>query len=102
MTIELLCKETIAHYRQRFFLIHEGHVWNTLTDLEFLKKIGAAKINPDNGKAYPTAAGLLMFGYESEIVYVTEDVKKPFVLDGITRVDNTPTHKAIREILFLY
>ncbi len=43
-----------------------------------------------------------MFGYESEIVYVTEDVKKPFVLDEITRVDNTPTHKAIREILFLY
>lgn len=70
--------------------------------MEFLKKIGAAKINPDNGKVYPTAAGLLMFGYESEIVYVTEDVKKPFVLDEITRVDNTPTHKAIREILFLY
>ncbi len=83
-------------------MIHEGHVWNTLTDLEFLKKIGAAKINSDDGRVYPTAAGLLMFGYESEIVYVTEDVKKPFVLDGITRVDNTPTHKAIREILFLY
>lgn len=141
--VELLCKETIAHYRQRFLLIHEGHVWNTLTDLEFLKKIGAAKINPDDGKVYPTAAGLLMFGYESEIVYeyplyfldyqehydesmrwsdrfvsssgewsgnvfdfffkaynkLTEDVKKPFVLEGITRVDDTPTHKAIREIL---
>lgn len=30
---------------------------------------------------------------------LTEDIKRPFVLDGITRVDDTPVHKAIREIL---
>lgn len=143
VSIDSLCKETIAHYRQRFVLVHNGHVWNSLSDIEFLKKIGAAKINAEDGKVYPTAAGLLMFGYESEIVYeypqyfldyqehfdestrwsdrfvsnsgewsgnifdfffkslnkLTEDIKKPFALDGITRIDDTPVHKAIREIL---
>lgn len=143
VNINLLSNETITHYRRRFMLIHQGHVWNSLSQIDFLKKIGAAKINPDNGKVYPTAAGLLMFGYESEIVYeyplyfldyqehfdeatrwsdrfvsssgewsgnifdfffkvfnrLAEDIKKPFVLEGITRIDDTPVHKAIREIL---
>lgn len=27
------------------------------------------------------------------------DLKKPFILEGITRVDETPVHKAIREAL---
>lgn len=141
--LDLLNEETIAHYRQRFILIHEGHVWNDLSSIEFLEKLGAAKINQEDGKVYPTAAGLLMFGNESEILYeypqyfldyqehfdetirwsdrfvsssgewsgnvfdfffktynkLTEDVKKPFVLEGITRIDDTPVHKAIREIL---
>ena len=143
VSLDSLCKETIAHYRQRFRLSHDGHVWNNLSDMEFLKKIGAAKINQDDGKVYPTAAGLLMFGYESEIVYeyplyfldyqehfdettrwsdrfisssgewsgnvfdfffktinkLSEDIKRPFKLEGIYRVDDTPVHKAIREIL---
>ena len=143
VSLDLLCKETITHYRRRFMLIHQGHVWNSLTDTDFLKKIGAAKINREDGNIYPTAAGLLMFGYESEIIYeyplyfldyqehfdettrwsdrfvsssgewsgnifdfffkvfnkITEDIKKPFALDGIIRIDDTPVHKAIREIL---
>ena len=33
--LDLLNKETIAHYRQRFILIHEGHVWNNLSDVDF-------------------------------------------------------------------
>lgn len=143
VSLDSLCKETISHYRQRFVLIHQGHVWNDLSDVEFLKKLGAAKINSEDGKVYPTAAGLLMFGYESEILYeypqyfldyqehfdestrwsdrfvsssgewsgnvfdfffkafnkLTEDIKKPFVLDGITRIEDTPVHKAIREVL---
>ncbi len=143
VNLDSLCKESIAHYRQRFVLVHKGHVWNSLSDEDFLKKIGAARINAEDGKVYPTAAGLLMFGYESEIVYeyplyfldyqehfdestrwsdrfvsssgewsgnvfdfffkalnkLTEDLKKPFALDGITRIDDTPVHKAVREIL---
>lgn len=141
--LDSLSKETITHYRQRFRLSHDGHVWNYLPDIEFLKKIGAARINQDDGMVYPTAAGLLMFGYESEIVYeyplyfldyqehfdettrwsdrfvsssgewsgnvfdfffktvnkLSEDIKRPFKLEGIYRVDDTPVHKAIREIL---
>ena len=143
VNLDALCQETITHYRRRFMLVHQGHVWNNLSDVDFLKKIGAAKINREDGKVYPTAAGLLMFGYESEILYeyplyfldyqehfdettrwsdrvvsssgewsgnifdfffkvfnkLTEDIKRPFVLEGITRVDDTPVHKAIREIL---
>ena len=143
VALDSLNKETIAHYRQRFILFHEGHVWNDLSDLDFLKKLGAAKINQEDGNVYPTAAGLLMFGNESEITYeypqyfldyqehfdettrwsdrfvsssgewsgnvfdfffkaynkLAEDIKKPFALEGITRVDDTPVHKAIREIL---
>ncbi len=143
VSLDTLCKETITHYRRRFMLVHQGHIWNNLSDVDFLKKIGAAKINHEDGVVYPTAAGLLMFGYESEIMYeyplyfldyqehfdettrwsdrivsssgewsgnifdfffkvfnkLSEDIKRPFVLEGITRVDDTPVHKAIREIL---
>lgn len=28
---------------------------------------------------------------------LTSDIKRPFVLDGLTRVDDTPVHKAVRE-----
>lgn len=30
---------------------------------------------------------------------ITKDIKIPFVLDGIVRVDDTPVHKAMREAL---
>jgi len=30
---------------------------------------------------------------------ITKDIKKPFKLEGITRVDDTPAHKAVREAL---
>ena len=30
---------------------------------------------------------------------IAKDIKKPFKLEGITRVDDTPVHKAVREAL---
>lgn len=30
---------------------------------------------------------------------ISQDIKTPFKLDGITRVDDTPVHKAVREAL---
>ena len=30
---------------------------------------------------------------------ITKDIKKPFKLEGITRVDDTPAHKAVRGAL---
>ena len=139
----VFCKDTIKSYRNRFKVLHMNHVWESLDDIEFLRKIGAVGFSAETGKLHPTAAGLLMFGYEYEIVNefplyfldyqehfdemirwsdrfvsssgewsgnvfdfffkalnkLTEDVKRPFKLDGIFRVDDTPVHKAIREAL---
>jgi len=32
VNLDALCKETITHYRRRFMLVHQGHVWNNLSD----------------------------------------------------------------------
>ena len=39
-----------------------------LRDHEYLRSIGAAAISDEDGKLYPTAAGMLMFGDEYNIV----------------------------------
>ncbi|MBQ6900206.1 MAG: putative DNA binding domain-containing protein [Firmicutes bacterium] len=67
MDIGVFNKESVRSYRQRMKLSRPGHVWETLTDEEFLLKLGALGIGSD-GKKHPTAAGLLMFGNEYEIV----------------------------------
>lgn len=45
-----------------------NHVWDSLDDTDFLCKIGALGLSSETGKLHPTAAGLIMFGYEYEIV----------------------------------
>jgi predicted HTH transcriptional regulator len=122
-----------------------GHVWDGLEDIEFLQKLGAINIGEDD-KRHPTAAGLLMFGYDHEIrreypnyfldyqehydadtrftdritsasgewsgnvfdfffkVYNKliqhPKIKIPFKMeDGLTRKDDTPIHKTLREAL---
>ena len=116
--------------------------WISISDEEFLKKIGAAAIGSD-GVLHPTGAGLLMFGEEYNIVRsypeyfldyrelldpttrwsdrlesssgewtgnlfdfyfrvynkLIKDVKTPFKMVGGDRVDDTPVHKALREVL---
>lgn len=67
MDISVLCSDSINSYRQRMKLSRPGHIWEGLSDEVFLMKLGAAGIGAD-GKIHPTAAGLLMFGYESDIV----------------------------------
>ncbi len=67
MDIAILCTDSIKSYRQRLKLSRPGHVWEGLNDEAFLMKLGAAGIGSD-GNIHPTAAGLLMFGYESDIV----------------------------------
>ena len=59
--------ESVRSYRQRMRLSRPGHVWEALEDDDFLMKLGAVGIGKD-GKKHPTAAGLLMFGNESDIV----------------------------------
>jgi len=141
MDMTVFCEETISSYRQVFRLTHPNHTWNRLEDEIFLRRIGATAVGED-GIYHPTAAGLLMFGYEYEIlrefpqyfldyqekrqmattrwtdrivsssgewsgnifdfVYkvvpkLTTDLKVPFVLRGMQRVDDTPLHKILRE-----
>ena len=59
--------DSVKRYRIRMKTYRPGHVWEELEDVEFLYKLGAVG-RADDGKMHPTAAGLLMFGYEYEIV----------------------------------
>ena len=67
MDSKVFCTDSIESYRQRMKQYRPGHVWEGLDDDQFLMKLGAAGIGNDD-KIHPTAAGLLMFGYEYEIV----------------------------------
>ena len=143
MDESVFCPDSVKGYRNVFNNIHLNHVWESLDNTDFLRKIGAMALSAETGKLHPTAAGLLMFGYEYEIVRefplyfldyqekyddairwtdrivsssgewsgnvfdfffkiatkLTADIKRPFKLEGIFRVDDTPVHKAVREAL---
>ncbi len=143
MSLADLNKETVQAYRNRHKAYSGGHVWESLDDVTYLERIGAAKRSDKDGQLHPTAAGLLMFGEEYRILYefpeyfldyremldptirwtdrlqsssgewtgnlfdfyfrvyskLQKDVKVPFKLEGIFRVDDTPVHKALREAL---
>ena len=66
MDSSVFCKDTVKGYRNFFRSCHSNHLWNNEDDELFLRKIGAMTIGAD-GLYHPTAAGLLMFGYEYEI-----------------------------------
>ena len=68
MTIDVFDYESVKKYRKIFITSRPVHIWNLLDDLDFLQKIGAIKSNGD-GKQHPTAAGLLMFGSDHEILH---------------------------------
>ena len=67
MDLTVFNKESIRSYRQRMRLSRPGHVWESLEDEDFLLKLCAVGIGAD-GQKHPTAAGLLMFGNEYDIV----------------------------------
>lgn len=60
--------ETIHAYRNRHQLLKPGHPFEGYSDAEYLRSIGAAAIGDEDGDLHPTAAGLLMFGNEFNIV----------------------------------
>ena len=69
MDLTVFDYDSVKRYRIRMERDRPGHAWEGLEDVEFLYKLGAVGRAGD-GKMHPTAAGLLMFGYEYEIVKV--------------------------------
>ena len=63
-----LNQESVQAYRNFHRSWKPGHVWEMLENEEYLKNIGAAARSKTDGKIHPTAAGMLMFGNEYDIV----------------------------------
>jgi predicted HTH transcriptional regulator len=140
--LTVINQESLHGYRNYHKSYRPEHVFHRLSDEEYLVKIGGAAYD-EEGNVHPTAAGLLMFGEEYNIVRefpeyfldyremldptirwtdrvqsssgdwtgnvmdfffrvnskIAKDIKVPFKLEGITRIDDTPVHKAVREAL---
>ena len=60
--------ETIQGYRNRQRALKPAHPFGRLNDSEYLRSIGAAAISNIDKCLHPTAAGMLMFGDEYNIV----------------------------------
>ncbi len=67
-SMEDLNYDTIRGYRNSHRSLKEGHPFERLSDHEYLRSIGAAAISDEDGQLHPTAAGMLMFGDEYNIV----------------------------------
>ena len=142
MDLSVLDIETVHAYRNRHRTYKMSHPWDKLDDENYLMKIGAVKKGAD-GVCHPTAAGLLMFGEEYNIVNhypeyfldyremldptirwtdrlqstsgewtgnlfdfyfrvynkIIRNVKIPFKMIGGNRIDDTPVHRALREVV---
>ncbi len=59
--MSVLDGECVQRYRARMRECRPAHAWHELSDGDFLFRLGASGRGND-GKIYPTAAGLLMFG----------------------------------------
>ncbi len=66
--LEELNRDTIRSYRNRHLSFKEGKPFKHLDNEEYLHRIGAAALSEKDGKLHPTAAGMLMFGDDYNIV----------------------------------
>lgn len=141
-TLEDIDVNTLKAYRIEYEHHNPEHVWNNVTDEEFLRNLGAYSVDRISKKEGLTVAGLLMFGkglsirerfdnirmdyldntnlsvgsrWSDRLTYdgswennlynfikrvlpkLVSDLKRPFKLDGMVRVDDTSVHKAVRE-----
>lgn len=60
--------ETLQGYRNRHRILKPDHPFERYDDSEYLRSIGAAAISDEDKQLHPTAAGMLMFGNEFNIV----------------------------------
>lgn len=143
LSMDIFNMDSVRGYRNTFASLKDGHPFIRLDDNEFLLSIGAASVSDNDNTLHPTAAGLLMFGNEYDIVRQFPDyfldyralldpnirwtdrihsssgdwsgnvfdfyfrvynklkqtLNVPFKLSGVTRIDDTPMHEALREAL---
>lgn len=66
--IEDLNMDSIRGYRNSHKSFKPGHPFERLDDNEYLRAIGAAGVSKEDKMLHPTAAGMLMFGNEYDIV----------------------------------
>ncbi len=66
--LEDLNMDSIRGYRNSHKSFKPGHPFERLDDNEYLRVIGAAGVSKADKKLHPTAAGMLMFGNEYDIV----------------------------------
>ena len=95
MSLDVLNSETVRAYRNRHMAYRTEHVWERLSNEEYLERIGAARLQSSSGD---WSGNLFDFFFR---VYgkLVKDLKIPFKLEGVTRVDDTAVHKALREAL---
>ena len=67
MGLDVFDYDSVSRYRNRMKNNRPGHVWEDFDDPQFLYRLGAVG-RSEAGSLHPTAAGLLMFGYDYEIV----------------------------------
>ena len=61
-------QDSVRGYRNSHKSFKPGHPFERLDDSEYLRVIGAAGISKEDKRLHPTAAGMLMFGNEYDIV----------------------------------
>ena len=66
--LDVLNMDSVHGYRNNFASLKDSHPFVRLSDNEFLRSIGAAANSEKDGLLHPTAAGMLMFGNEYDIV----------------------------------
>lgn len=66
--IEDLNYDTLHGYRNRHRTLKPGHPFEMLDDQEYLRSISAAAVSNKDKQLHPTAAGMLMFGDEYNII----------------------------------
>lgn len=77
ISLDSMSVETIRRYRNQFDNIRLGHPWSSLSELEFLLRLGAVGRSAKDNELHPTHAGLLMFGE----AWVVTDEYPDFFLD---------------------
>ena len=92
--MEDLNYDTIHGYRNSHRTLKEGHPFERLNDHEYLRSIGAAAVSEEDGKLHPTAAGMLMFGNEYDIVrhfpILLRFIERKWILQFVGLTDYNP------------